>query len=217
MPSRRQPASVLGSRSTNPGTRAKSRRFLVTSCSSKRSAVAATSASRVAIREVRRIRPACSATVPSMPIAVNEPSETRTMSSSTCSPAKSSHSVTTEYAIGSLPMTSRRAPRKLSTRTSVSSSRPATIPLRSRRDLQIRHRPERAVEDRLDVARRRPVEIRVESVAHDRRERDAFTLDARVDLAALLRGQVHLRSGRAHIHHTRIHVVPHLPIRRVLA
>lgn len=217
---RSQPARALGSWTSNPATRAKSRRFLVTSASSCRSAVAAMSASGVVIRDARRIRPACSATALSTAIAVNELSAMRTRSSFTCSPAKSSQSVTTEYAIGSLPTTSLRAPRKLSTRTSVSSSRPGTVPLLSRGDFQVWHRSEGAVEDGLDIAWRRPIEIRIESVPNDRRERCAFALDTRVDLSPLVLGEIHLRSGRAHIHQSIHHgrgVVAYLLFRQGLA
>ena len=71
-------------------------------------------------------------------------------------------------------------------------------PLASGRDLEIRQRPERLVEDPLRVGGRL-AQIGVDGLAHDRSEALALSLPPRLEPSPLLRAEVDLRTDSRHI------------------
>ena len=127
-------------------------------------------------------------------------------SSSDRRPANSSVLVITEYEIPCPSIRSRRVPRRTSMKTSVSTRSSATEaepalsfpPLASGRDLEIRQRSERLVEDPLRVGGRL-AQIGVDGLAHDRGEALALSLPPRLEPSPLLRAEVDLRTGSRHI------------------
>jgi len=189
-----------------PRTRSKSFRLRVTSWRSCTRAVAAMSESATSRRTSRRIAPARSAIARSTGTSTWRSRRSFTAATSAGCPANSSNREITEYA-KPLPVVSRLRARKWSTKTSVSTRCSVSetartfAPVFSRWHGEVGYRAKSAIERGLVLVRSRLVEVRVDRVAHDCRERLSLPAPARVECLSLSLRQVDLRSRRSHIQH----------------